>query len=156
MNPLMEKLHDIEGIDPVSWWPLGIGWWVLICFITFISILTGLYIYRKIRYNRSWKRSALKELQDLENRLDKKSAREIAAQLSEYIRRIAVKRFSRKECAGLVGDIWLQWLALHDPKNFDWKNKGNLLKDASYAPKEKIIPVDDVKEVLNAIKNWVR
>ena len=30
MNSLLEQLHDIEGIDAISMWPLAIGWWVLI------------------------------------------------------------------------------------------------------------------------------
>ncbi len=75
--------------------------------------------------------------------------------LSEYLRRIALKRFSRKECAGLVGQDWLKWLAAHDPQNFDWEKKGIPLIDIPYAPLDYSVPSKHVKDLIEAVKAWV-
>jgi Domain of unknown function (DUF4381) len=154
--PLMQELHDIEGVDPVSWWPLGIGWWIVIGLFFLLCIISIYIMYRRNVFNRSWKRDALMQLTVLKNGLTEKTARETAEILSEYLRRITIKRYSRKECAGLVDDDWLCWLAEHDPNKFDWKRKGRVLIDVAYAPLDKFPSAGEVKELIQAVKGWVR
>jgi hypothetical protein len=155
MNPLLEQLHDIEGLDPISRWPLAIGWWILIAIG--IVILSSLlyFLIRKIIFKRSWKNDTLKKLALLENNLSDHTARETLIALSEYLRRIALRRFSRKECAGLVDEAWLKWLTAHDPKNFDWESKGVLLIKVPYAPTMRYLPSTEIKDLIQAVKNWV-
>lgn len=156
MNPLLEELHDIEGIDPVSWWPPAIGWWgVLVAFIV-TGLLILLYYIRRLAYMRSWKNDALKQLTQLENKLNDENSRQTAEALSEYMRRIALTLHSRKECAGLVGDDWLAWLEAHDPQNFAWRSKGKFLIDIPYSPADRSPPKEKVREILIVMKRWVR
>lgn len=156
MNPQLEALHDIEGLDLISFWPLAIGWWILIA----LTILTlGLLLYfgiRRLAFTRSWKNDILKRLTRLEKELSDSTARQTIILLSEYLRRIALRRFSRKECAGLVGESWLKWLTNKDPKSFDWEKKGVLLIEVPYAPKSHLLPVDQIKDLIKAIREWVR
>lgn len=151
----MDQLHDIEGLDVISALPLAIGWWVVIVF----GVLTfGIFIWllwRCIKYLRSWKRDAMKRLDQLELKLSPETSFETVVFLSEYLRRIALRRFPRKECAGLVGNAWLQWLKTNDPKQFDWTKKGKLLIEIPYAPSQKELPLDLVKELLQAVRYWV-
>jgi len=156
MNSLLEKLHDIEGLDSISWWPLAIGWWVLL--IIGICILCAIiyYISYWFAFKRSWKNDALQKLAHLEKQLSDTTAREIVIELSEYVRRIALRRFPRKECAGLTGEAWLKWLSLHDPKHFDWEKKGALLIDAPYAPLNAGLSTNQIKDLIQAVRNWVR
>ena len=86
-----------------------------------------------LAFKRSWKNDTLQKLAFLEKNLSDATAVETVIALSEYLRRIALKRFSRKECAGLTGKSWLKWLTTHDPKKFDWEAKGALLIDVPYA-----------------------
>ncbi len=155
MSPGLEQLHDIEGLDPISWWPLAVGWWVLfgIAFST-LSALVCFVIY-KIAFRRSWKSDTFRKLARLEKNLSDATSRETVMVLSEYLRRIALKRFSRKECAGLVGQDWLKWLAAHDPQNFDWEKKGIPLIDIPYAPLDYSVPSKHVKDLIEAVKAWV-
>jgi len=156
MNPLMQQLHDIEGLDPISWWPLGMGWWVV--FALAIAVLIGIActIYQRLAFKRSWKSDALEWLAKLEENLSEATVKQAATALSEYIRRIAVHRFSRKECAGLVGYTWLRWLAKHDPKLFDWEKKGRPLIEAPYAPSNLALSTGQIKEIIQAVRRWVR
>lgn len=155
MTSLMEQLHDIEGMDVISAWPLAIGWWVIIA-LGLVILASALWLlWRRICYLRSWKRDTFKKLGDLEQNLSPSISGETVAFLSEYLRRIAVRRYPRKDCAGLVGEAWLQWLKAHDPKQFDWAGKGKLLIEIPYAPKYKDLPQDQIKELIQAVRYWV-
>ena len=92
----------------------------------------------------------------LERSLSAEAARDSALQLSDYIRRIALRRYGRKECATLMGMSWLRWLKEHDPKGFDWEKKGSFLIEVPYAPLHYTLPVDEIKDLIQASRNWVR
>lgn len=155
MNPLLEKLHDIDGLDAISWWPLTWSSWALIAAILILLCLLAYFVVRRVIFNRSWKNDALKKLIKLEKNLTDSTARETTIVLSEYLRRIVLKRFSRQECAGLTGEAWLAWLSRHDPKQFDWEKKGTLLIEVPYAPLNTSLPADQIKNLIQAAKNWV-
>jgi hypothetical protein len=153
---LLEQLHDIEGLDFISQWPLAIGWWVLIA-IGFIILGTGIcWLIGRLLFRRSWKYDTLNKLNILEQGLNETAPQELVLLLSEYLRRIALKRFPRTDCAGLVGSEWLKWLSQHDPKQFDWEQKGILLVEGPYAPALAIESTDQIKEMIHAARNWVR
>ena len=155
MNPLLEQLHDIDGLDAISFWPLAYGWWAVIVFCTALCIVMAGWIYYRVAFKRSWKGDTLKKLALLEKNASEITARETVILLSEYLRRIALKRFSRKECASLMGMEWLNWLAQHDPKKFDWKVKGAPLISAPYSPADYRLPNEKIKELIKAVRNWV-
>lgn len=156
MNPQLENLHDIEGLDLISFWPLSLNLWMLILLGGLILAGVVYWTIRKIAFKRSWKNDAFQRLSHLEKNLSDGTAKETAIALSEYLRRIALRRFPRKECAGLVDLAWLKWLAIHDPKQFDWEKKGSFLIEAPYAPENKILSVNQIKDLIQAIREWVR
>lgn len=156
MNTLLEELHDIEGLDLISRWPLAPGWWVLMISGIILSAGLGWFIASRIAFKRSWKSDTLRKLSILEEKLSETTGREVIITLSEYLRRIALRRFSRKECASLTGETWLAWLTQNDPKEFDWKGKGTLLTDIPYARSCPSLSPDQIKELIKAVKEWVR
>ncbi len=156
MNPLSEQLHDIEGLDPISSWPLAMGWWILIIVGCVIVCGIACFAAYRLSFKRSWKNDSFQKLAFLEINLSEATSRETVIVLSEYLRRIALRRFSRKECAGLVGNAWLKWLAMHDPKKFDWEKKGVLLIEVPYAPMDNRLSVHQIKDLIQAVRNWVR
>lgn len=156
MNDLLAQLHDIEGLDPIHWWPLAPGWWAIM--ILTILALGGLFIlyFRRCAFRRSWKYTILRQLSELEQNLSIRNSQATLIELSEIMRRIAMHQYSRVECAGLEGKTWLTWLAKHDSSGFDWKIKGKCLVEAPYAPSNMLIPLEDVLDILKAIKKWVK
>lgn len=156
MNSLLNQLHDIEGIDPVTHWPLAVGWWIVIAFGIVLFCASCVFVGYLLAFKRSWKNDTLKKLAALEAALSDHTARETIILLSEYVRRIALKRYSRKECAGLTGEPWLQWLKNNDPKEFDWENKGTILVDIPYAPEGVRPSVNEIRDLIQAAKEWVR
>lgn len=156
MSSLLEQLHDIEGLDAISSWPLAIGWWVLIAIGTLLICAIAWFLVHHFAFKRSWRNDTFQKLAQLEKNLSDATARETVIALSEYLRRIALRRYPRKECAGLAGKAWLAWLAQHDPKKFDWEEKGALLIDVPYSPQNHKLCAEQVKEIIQAVKNWVR
>lgn len=155
MTDLMEQLHDIESIDAISLWPLAVGWWVAFAF-GLVLLGSGIwFLWRRLSYLRSWRRDTFKKLDRLEKNLSSSTSGETIVYLSQYLRRIVVRRFPRKECAGLVGEDWLKWLKAHDPKQFDWTEKGKMLIEIPYAPMHTDLPVQQVKELIHAVRYWV-
>lgn len=155
MNSLMEQLHDIEGIDLISSWPLAIGWWFLIVFSVLFLCLGTAFIFYTLAFKRSWKNDTFQKLSKLEKELSESSARETVVILSEYLRRIVLKRFPRNECAGLVGEDWLKWLSKHDVNQFDWEKKGAILIKVPYAPLSSDLSINEIKDLIHAVRNWV-
>lgn len=155
MNPLLEQLKDIDGLDPISWWPLAIGWWAVITLVSILLCLIIWFVIKRIRFRRSWKNDALLKLAHLEKNLSDETSRETLILLSEYLRRIALKRFSRKECAGLKGKLWLKWLSKRDPQNFDWEQKGVLLINAPYAPLKAKCELNEIVDLIQALRGWI-
>jgi hypothetical protein len=156
MENLIDQLHDIEGLSPVSGWPLAIGYKLLIALGALLIMGLIFLLYRWVRFNRSWKKDTLLRLAALEKNLIEETARITLIDLSSYLRRIALKRFPRKECAGLVGEDWLKWLSKHDSAEFKWEEKGKLLVDAPYSPVDASASVPLVKELIQATKRWVQ
>lgn len=131
------QIRDIHGLDPISWWPPGPGWWLLA--LLAVALVAGLWLL--LGYSRDrpllpakWQRDARRRLRGLRKRQAHMSTKEIAGELSELMRRIAMARYGRQACAGLSGEQWLQWLAENDPAGFDWHERGQLLLELPYAP----------------------
>jgi hypothetical protein len=156
LNDPLANLKDIEGLDSISMWPLAIGWWVLLALHAVIIIAVALFYLRKMAFMRSWQGTITAQLLQMQKSLSKNNSQQIATELSEILRKVAIKRYSRAACAGLSGDKWLQFLSAHDKNNFDWVGRGKLLIDAPYAPNGKNITADSLTMLIDATKKWVR
>jgi hypothetical protein len=156
MNSFLEQLHDIDGLDFISAWPLATGWWVVAACVLFILLAIGFFAINKLAFKRSWKNDSLQKLFLLENQLSPTTTRETLILLSEYLRRISLQQFSRKECAGLAGTCWLKWLADNDPKGFEWEKKGALLIEVPYSPTIKTLSIEEIQSLIRAVREWVQ
>jgi hypothetical protein len=157
---MLEQLHDIEGLDVISIWPLAIGWWIVLGTII-LALIGTWYLIKRMLFKRSWKYDTLQKLNYFLKKLSEPSVTNTTIQdttilFSEYLRRIALHRYSRSSCAGLTGETWLEWLSKHDSKKFDWMNQGKLLIKAPYAPTNEDLTAEQLKTLIKAAKEWVR
>ena len=158
MNPeLVSQLRDIHGLDTIPWWPLATGWWLLAALAVALIVMLVSLVRNLLRYPAgSWRRHAWKQLRDLKQRSGRMPVQELAGDLSELLRRIAIARLGREQAAGLSGERWLSWLQQHDPTGFDWTQRGKPLLTLPYAPEGAF--EDDRKQLLpliNATFAWV-
>ena len=136
MNPdMVTRLRDIQGLDEISWWPLAPGWWLLVLLVILLLFALVSVVRNQRRYPAgSWRRNAWKQLRTLKRQADRMPTQQIAEELSELLRRIAIARLGRARAAGLSGEPWLNWLQQHDPAGFAWTRFGKPLLTLPYAP----------------------
>ncbi len=100
----LAKLHDIRLPEPVGWWPLAPGWWVLIALVVLIALAALALEYRRRRTVRF---AALRELAALKERMsDDAAAPQVAADLAVLVRRIILTGPDAQRLAGLSGPDW--------------------------------------------------
>lgn len=110
MNPAELPLRDLHLPEPVSWWPLAPGWWLLLALA-----VTGL-AYLAYRWRRAWtrntaRRRALRAVDACVAQYERHgNAVRLGAELSELLRRAMLAYAPRGEVAGLTGEDWLAWL----------------------------------------------
>ncbi|MEN7972330.1 MAG: DUF4381 domain-containing protein [Verrucomicrobiota bacterium] len=95
----LNDLYDIVVPEPVSWWPLAPGWWILIAVVVAAS---GYLLFRHLQYRRenAYRREALRQLDDVNS----------AAETVSILRRTALAAYPRKASASLSGEQWIEWL----------------------------------------------
>lgn len=155
-HELLQKMHDIEGLDPTSNWPLAFGWWLVICSIVVLFVFGIWWYLKNKKYKTSWLYLAYIKLTRLENSIAKDPNKNIINDLSECLRQIAIKKYPREACAGIFGRAWLIWLKEHDPNNFDWLQYGKPLILGPYAPNLENISTAELQKLIQATKRWVK
>ncbi len=153
---MLNELRDIQGIDPISWWPPAPGWWLL----AVVIIVLWRWSLTRWRSRDGWRQDAHVKLKALGKRLNREGVnntdrRAVLGELSVVLRRAAIARFGRRECAGLSGNQWLAFLDKYDPKGFDWRNRGTLMVELPYAPEGLLIEPIEVRELILAARVWV-
>lgn len=136
MTPeLVTQLRDIKGLDVIPAWPPAMGWWLLAALIIVLVVLLILLIKNLRRFPvGSWRRDARNQLRTLKRQASGMTVNQLASDLSELLRRIAIAQFGRDQAASLNGEDWLAWLHKHDPAGFDWTSHGKLLLTLPYTP----------------------
>ena len=140
MTPASQQplpLKDIHLPEPISWWPLAPGWWGLLILIV---VLVGLFFLGRILYRRGQlRREARQALQNIQAQYEShQDDRQLAADLSTLLRRVALSYSSRTDVASLTDDAWLYFLdrgvAKTKFKDAFSNGAGRILIDAPYRP----------------------
>lgn len=152
----MDPLRDIHGIDSASWWPPALGWWlVLLAVLLFALLVWWLLRQRRLYPLGRWQKDARRRLFQLKRQLKHAPTKEIAGELSELLRRIAIARCGRQKTAALSGETWLAWLQNNDRSGFDWQEKGQLLLHLPYAPPNLETDRKSLNRLIDAAIRWV-
>ncbi len=150
MEDLQAQLADLRDIhlpDPVSFWPLAPGWWVLMVLIPILYFLIR-YIVRRIRMPK-YKKLAILELANIESsHAASNDAHGTCGQISLLIRKALVAKLGNKEVAGLVTEEWLAYLDKLSQTDFFTKGAGRNIISAPYEKKSDV----NIEELLSATK----
>lgn len=150
MNPTdpLASLHALRTPEPISWWPLAPGWWLLI--VLALALITGacLLLWRQYRAN-AYRRKALKALASAQQNWQQQGDNTaLLQQINALLKATAIKAFPPTQCAALYGDNWLNFLQQTLPDNTPPSALGNSV----YGP----TPEFDSQALHHFASLWIR
>jgi len=108
---LLEQLRDIHLSEPISWWPLAIGWWFV---IALLFALLSFSIYQLVRYvhRNRYRKQANHELEQCYRQwsLDQHAGNYISS-ANEILRRSVQHLTGDSMLVSQSGEQWLTTLA---------------------------------------------
>ena len=149
-------LRDLHLPEPIGWWPLAPGWWVV------IVLLAVALVYLAWRWYRAWvfnapRRFALRELARIEAEyLEHRDPVVLGKQLSELLRRGMLAYAPREDVAGLTGEDWLAWLDSGMPVPYFHTEGGKSLLSLPYRDPRGDFSDIDVGALLAAVRMRLR
>ncbi len=141
-------LRDIHLPEPVSWWPLAPGWWVVLGLIVILGLL--LLWVRYLRQYQFIAKLARGQLQLLRSDSALSNGDKIRA-LSILMRRVSISAFPRVDSASLTGVEWLQFLDSSLTERAFSEGPGRALLDGPYKPSGDI----DLAPVFKVCEKWI-
>ncbi|GMG88315.1 DUF4381 domain-containing protein [Biformimicrobium ophioploci] len=104
---LLAQLRDIREPDPVGFWPLAPGWWILIALLLCALIALSIWLYRRKQQHR--RNAYRREAAALLDQIDLQSST-AAQEINTLLKRVATHVYGRDRCAALTGPEWLAFL----------------------------------------------
>ena len=156
MTPPPLPLRDLHLPEPVGWWPLAPGWWILLA-MTMGAVGYGLWRALEWRKRNAPRRYALRELARFE--ADYRKHRDpvtLGKQLSELLRRGMLAYAPRTEVAGLTGEAWLRWLDRGMPLPYFHTDGGKSLLQLPYRSPQDDFSDVDIDALLAAVRMRLR
>lgn len=136
----LEQLKDIHLPEPISWWPLAWGWWIVLVLLALVIVAL---IVRHCR-GRIY-RATLAELADIprDNAIAQSQA------LSTLLKRVGLYR--GRTIASLSGQDWAEYLTQH---GFSVE-QAEFIAFASYANSEDYL-MPEWSSLQNSAKRWIK
>lgn len=141
----LENLRDIHLPDPVGWWPLATGVWVLIALVSALAL--SLWGWRALR-RRALRYRALAELDVLakDPRLEGKA---LAERIEVLLKRLFLQR--DPQLAASHGERWIESLTTGDapmPEDI-----ARAIAQAPYAPT--LPAIAERNKLIAAARRWI-
>lgn len=152
MDPTELPLRDLHLPEPIGWWPLAPGWWILIV-LTLVGLgWLLLRVWRTRQFNAP-RRYAIRELTNVEaDYLRHRDPVMLGKQLSELLRRGMLAYAPRHEVAGLTGESWLAWLDNGLPVPYFHTEGGKSLLQLPYRDPNGDFSDVDINALLAAVR----
>jgi hypothetical protein len=150
VDPLAQ-LKDIHLPEPISWWPLAPGWYVLLALILIAITCLAYRLYKRHRYALAKKR-ALVLLNSYQKDYEKEpNAPVTSARISELLRRVALVYYPREQVASLHGETWLCFLN-QTSSGIDFNSVRELLLEAPFKTEEHM----NITPLFHSAKLWIQ
>lgn len=148
---LLQQLRDIHAPDPVGWWPIAPGWWVLLALVLIAIITLVLVAVHRHRRN-AYKRQALASAQQyfLQYQQSEDTAGYLE-QMSHLLRRVLLNIGEREETAQATGEQWVALLNRYSNSPLTQETSSALAMEL-YRPN----PQADVTALNRELTNWIR
>ena len=152
MDPSELPLRPLHLPDPVGWWPLAPGWWLVIALLTGALGWLLLRAWRTRQFNAP-RRYAMRALASVEAAyLKHRDPIVLGQQVSELLSRVMLAYATRHKVAGLTGESWLEWLDRGLPVPYFHTEGGKSLLQLPYRDPNGDFSDVDINALLAAAK----
>lgn len=151
-NALNLPLRDIHLPNSISWWPLALGWWLLIALVIVLIILSAVVIKKLLK--QTLKKQAIRHLKHIEESFQSsEDGSKCVSDLSVLMRRVVLSQKGFEKSAGVIGEAWLKLLdrSLKVPE-FS-QGVGQLLVNGPYQSQ---VEPNEVSELIRLCRKWVQ
>lgn len=153
----LQNLNDIVLPATVGWWPLATGWYLL---IGLLLIALAWFSYRSLQrwINNRYRRAALHELRELEDRIHKHEERDASLrQIPVLLKRTALSVYPRSQVASLTGHDWFHFLNSTVKKPSFTESTASTMNTVSYSTGGlNSIDSEATTALLDASKSWLK
>jgi hypothetical protein len=144
-------LRDVHAPPLPGFWPPAPGWWVA------AALLTGLLVYVAVRLFRAYRRHRQRQqvlgiLDGLVAGYTKEDAVGFVTGVSMLLRRVALRRFPRRQVAVVFGADWCRFLDETGGGAGFSRGAGRVLADGPYAARVQVDP----EELATLARAWIR
>ena len=151
------ELRDIHLPEPISWWPIAPGWWMIVASAILVFIV--FFISRKIYLSRRLKREISAELETIKQQFQATQDKsQLAKSLSVLLRRACITYYPSRHIAGLTGRDWLSYLDSTMANSAAAKkfhsDIGQTLLDAPYLPEGTELDYD-AQALIQLCQSWL-
>ena len=151
-NALNLPLRDIHLPDPISWWPLALGWWLLIGLVIVLIVLSAIAIKKVLK--QTLKKQAIKHLKHIEDSFQSsEDGLKCVADLSVLVRRVVLSQKGFEKSAGVIGEAWLKLLDTPLKAPEFSQGVGQLLVNGPYQSQ---VESHEVAELIRLCRKWVQ
>lgn len=146
---LQQQLRDVHLPQDISWWPLALGWWLLIAVFA-AAVITGLmYLLRKAKRQR-YRAAALKELRECYAIWQNNQNASAYLQTANSILKRCVLRFDQT-AAALSGEQWATALNQLTTRPLA-ENLHRAISTQCYHPDPRV----DIDQLQTQISDWIK
>lgn len=148
---LLQDLRDIHYPEPLSWWPLAPGWYLLALISVVMVGGVGYFLWRWIQSRRR-KERILRRFASLNSMARQANGIKAVMELGVLLKQVALKIAPREEVAGLRGEPWLKFLDQTGKTHAFTHGVGRLLLTAPY---QAGVP-NDITALFQLAGQWLR
>jgi len=160
LDPGTLNLRDIHLPEPISWWPIAPGWWIVTAGILLLLVL--IFITRKIYLSHQLKRDISSEIDIIKQQFQQTQNRsELARSLSILLRRASITYYPAENIAGLTGEDWLSLLDTswsekdHNKSSIKFHSDvGKILITAPYQAEDSLADFD-AQALIQLCESWL-
>ena len=152
------QLQDIHLPESAGFWPLALGWWILIAIAILVATWVVIKVIKRAKKKR-YQRIILGKFKILERKLKANPDNATVGEINTLLRQLAISYYPRREIASLTGGDWLHFLdESGDTRGFS-RGAGRILIEAPYQLDEKTnhhIENLNLNEFIPLIQNWAK
>lgn len=148
---ILAQLHDIKMPEPVDWWPLAPGWYLLILLCIGAICILSYYLIKHYSFGRA-KREALNLLAQYQKDFNADNDTFVAViKISKLLKRVALAYFPRRDVAGLYGIAWIMFLN-NTSSQLDFNTVAQELLEHPYHQK----PAQSITLLFTLTRKWIK